>query len=131
MATGDGISTAKAVAAQLGIDEIHGEVKPADKLELVDKLQTEGCIVAMAGDGINDAPALAKANVGIAMGTGTDVAMNSAQVTLVKGDLRGISIARDLSNKTVLNMKQNLGFAFIYNALGVPLAAGVLYPFAG
>ncbi|EIW87629.1 heavy metal translocating P-type ATPase [Alishewanella agri BL06] len=131
MATGDGISTAKAVAEQLGIDEVHGEVKPADKLNLVDKLQSEGCIVAMAGDGINDAPALAKANVGIAMGTGTDVAMNSAQITLVKGDLRGISIARDLSNKTVLNMKQNLGFAFIYNALGVPLAAGVLYPFAG
>ncbi|MEL7399173.1 MAG: copper-translocating P-type ATPase, partial [Pseudomonadota bacterium] len=131
MATGDGISTAKAVAEQLGIDEVYGEVKPADKLNLVDKLQSEGCIVAMAGDGINDAPALAKANVGIAMGTGTDVAMNSAQITLVKGDLRGISIARDLSNKTVLNMKQNLGFAFIYNALGVPLAAGVLYPFAG
>lgn len=131
MATGDGISTAKAVAEQLGIDEVHGEVKPADKLNLVDKLQSEGCIVAMAGDGINDAPALAKANVGIAMGTGTDVAMNSAQITLVKGDLRGISIARDLSDKTVLNMKQNLGFAFIYNALGVPLAAGVLYPFAG
>jgi Cu+-exporting ATPase len=131
MATGDGISTAKAVAEQLGIDEVHGEVKPADKLNLVDKLQSEGCIVAMAGDGINDAPALAKANVGIAMGTGTDVAMSSAQITLVKGDLRGISIARDLSNKTVLNMKQNLGFAFIYNALGVPLAAGVLYPFAG
>jgi Cu+-exporting ATPase len=131
MATGDGISTAKAVAEQLGIDEVHGEVKPADKLNLVDKLQSEGCIVAMAGDGINDAPALAKANVGIAMGTGTDVAMNSAQITLVKGDLRGISISRDLSNKTILNMKQNLGFAFIYNALGVPLAAGVLYPFAG
>lgn len=131
MATGDGVSTAKAVAKQLGIDEVHGEVKPADKLDLVSKLQAEGRIVAMAGDGINDAPALAKANVGIAMGTGTDVAMNSAQVTLVKGDLRGISIARHLSDSTVSNMKQNLGFAFIYNALGVPLAAGVLYPFTG
>ncbi len=131
MATGDGVSTAKAVAQRLGIDEVHGEVKPADKLELVSKLQSEGRIVAMAGDGINDAPALAKANVGIAMGTGTDVAMNSAQVTLVKGDLRGISIARHLSDKTIANMKQNLGFAFIYNALGVPLAAGVLYPFTG
>jgi Cu+-exporting ATPase len=131
MATGDGVSTAKAVAARLGIDEVHGEVKPADKLDLVSKLQAEGRIVAMAGDGINDAPALAKANVGIAMGTGTDVAMNSAQVTLVKGDLRGISIARHLSEKTMANMKQNLGFAFIYNALGVPLAAGVLYPFIG
>jgi len=131
MATGDGISTAKAVAQQLGIDEVHGEVKPADKLDLVSKLQAEGRVVAMAGDGINDAPALAKADVGIAMGTGTDVAMNSAQVTLVKGDLRGISIARHLSDKTIANMKQNLGFAFIYNALGVPLAAGVLYPFVG
>ena len=131
MATGDGVSTAKAVAARLGIDEVHGEVKPADKLDLVSKLQAEGRIVAMAGDGINDAPALAKANVGIAMGTGTDVAMNSAQVTLVKGDLRGISIARHLSDKTIANMKQNLGFAFVYNALGVPLAAGVLYPFTG
>lgn len=131
MATGDGVATAKAVARQLGIDEVHGEVKPADKLDLVSKLQAEGRIVAMAGDGINDAPALAKANVGIAMGTGTDVAMDSAQVTLVKGDLRGISIARNLSEKTVANMKQNLGFAFIYNALGVPLAAGVLYPFTG
>lgn len=131
MATGDGVSTAKAVAGRLGIDEIYGEVTPSDKLDLVNKLQSEGRIVAMAGDGINDAPALAKANVGIAMGTGTDVAMNSAQVTLVKGDLRGISTARFLSEKTVTNMKQNLGFAFIYNALGVPLAAGVLYPFAG
>ena len=131
MATGDGVATAKAVAEQLGIDEVHGEVKPADKLDLVSKLQAEGRIVAMAGDGINDAPALAKADVGIAMGTGTDVAMNSAQITLVKGDLRGISTARHLSDLTVANMKQNLGFAFVYNALGVPLAAGVLYPFMG
>ncbi|PLC47943.1 copper-translocating P-type ATPase [Pollutimonas subterranea] len=131
MATGDGVSTAKAVAQQLGIEEVHGEVKPADKLDLVSKLQAEGRVVAMAGDGINDAPALAKADVGIAMGTGTDVAMNSAQVTLVKGDLRGISIARHLSEATIANMKQNLGFAFVYNALGVPLAAGVLYPFVG
>ncbi len=131
MATGDGLTTAKSVATQLGIDEVHGEVKPADKLALVDKLQREGRVVAMAGDGINDAPALAKADVGIAMGTGTDVAMNSAQVTLVKGDLRGIVQARAISQETVANMKQNLGFAFVYNALGVPLAAGVLYPFTG
>ncbi|MBP6017899.1 MAG: copper-translocating P-type ATPase [Burkholderiaceae bacterium] len=131
MATGDGVSTAKAVAQRLGIDEFHGEVKPADKLALVTTLQHQGHIVAMAGDGINDAPALAKADVGIAMGTGTDVAMSSAQVTLVKGDLRGISIARHLSDATIANMKQNLGFAFIYNALGVPLAAGVLYPLTG
>jgi Cu+-exporting ATPase len=131
MATGDGLTTARAVAARLGIDEVHGEVKPADKLALVDKLQREGRIVAMAGDGINDAPALAKADVGVAMGTGTDVAMNSAQVTLVKGDLRGIAEARIVSEKTIANMKQNLGFAFIYNALGVPLAAGVLFPFTG
>ena len=131
MATGDGLTTAKAVAAKLGIGEVQGEVKPADKLALVDKLQREGRIVAMAGDGINDAPALAKADVGVAMGTGTDVAMNSAQVTLVKGDLRGIAQARAISTETVANMKQNLGFAFVYNALGVPLAAGVLYPFTG
>ena len=131
MATGDGLTTAKAVAARLGIDEVHGEVKPADKLILIERLQKEGRTVAMAGDGINDAPALAKADVGIAMGTGTDVAMNSAQVTLVKGDLRGITIARSLSEATVGNMKQNLMFAFLYNALGIPIAAGVLYPLTG
>ena len=131
MATGDGLTTAQAVAARLGIDEVHGEVKPADKLQLVEKLQKEGRVVAMAGDGINDAPALAKADVGVAMGTGTDVAMNSAQITLVKGDLRGIVIARALSEATVGNMKQNLVFAFLYNALGIPIAAGVLYPLTG
>ena len=131
MATGDGITTAKAVAVKLGIEEVHGEVKPQDKLELVAKLQNEGAVVAMAGDGINDAPALAKADIGIAMGTGTDVAMNSAQVTLVKGDLRGIAHARVISDATIRNMRQNLAFAFVYNALGVPLAAGVLYPFTG
>jgi P-type Cu+ transporter len=131
MATGDGVTTAKAVGAKLGIEDVHGEVKPQDKLALVDLLQKQGRIVAMAGDGINDAPALAKANVGIAMGTGTDVAMNSAQVTLVKGDLRGISLALALSNATVGNMKQNLMFAFLYNALGIPLAAGLLFPFTG
>src|SRR5450830_335931 len=131
MATGDGLTTAQAVAAKLGITEVYGEVKPTDKLALVDKLQREGRIVAMAGDGINDAPALAKADVGVAMGTGTDVAMNSAQVTLVKGDLRGIAQARVISQETIANMKQNLGFAFIYNSLGVALAAGVLFPFTG
>ena len=131
MATGDGLTTARAVGQRLGIEEVHGEVKPADKLRLVEKLQSEGRIVAMAGDGINDAPALARADVGIAMGTGTDVAMNSAQLTLVKGDLRGIATATALSVATVANMKQNLAFAFIYNALGIPLAAGLLYPFTG
>jgi P-type Cu+ transporter len=131
MATGDGLTTARAVAARLGIDEVHGEVKPADKLLLVEKLQKEGRVVAMAGDGINDAPALAKADVGVAMGTGTDVAMNSAQITLIKGDLRGIAVARALSEATVDNMKQNLVFAFLYNALGIPIAAGVLYPLTG
>ncbi len=131
MATGDGLTTARAVAARLGIDEVHGEVKPADKLQLVERLQREGRVVAMAGDGINDAPALAKADVGVAMGTGTDVAINSAQVTLVKGDLNGIAIAREISEATVANMKQNLLFAFLYNALGVPVAAGVLYPLTG
>jgi len=131
MATGDGLTTARAVAARLGIDEVHGEVRPQDKVDLVAKLQAEGRRVAMAGDGINDAPALARANVGIAMGTGTDVAMASAQVTLVKGDLRGIVRARELSEATVANMKQNLWFALAYNALGVPVAAGVLYPVFG
>jgi Cu+-exporting ATPase len=131
MATGDGHTTADAVAARLGIDEVHGEVKPADKLALVERLQAQGRVVAMAGDGINDAPALARADVGIAMGTGTDVAMSSAQVTLVRGDLRGISRARALSMATVRNMRENLAFAFVYNALGVPLAAGVLYPLTG
>ena len=131
MATGDGLTTARAVGQRLGIEEVHGEVKPADKLQLVERLQREGRVVAMAGDGINDAPALARADVGIAMGTGTDVAMNSAQLTLVRGDLRGIATARALSVATVANMKQNLGFAFVYNALGVPLAAGVLFPFTG
>jgi Cu+-exporting ATPase len=131
MATGDGPTTAQAVARKLGIDEVHGEVRPQDKADLVARLQSEGRRVAMAGDGINDAPALARANVGIAMGTGTDVAMNSAQVTLVKGDLRGIARARQLSEATVRNMYQNLLFALIYNTLGVPIAAGVLYPFFG
>jgi len=131
MATGDGVTTAKSVARRLGIEEVHGEVKPQDKLVLVERLQKEGRIVAMCGDGINDAPALAKSNVGIAMGTGTDVAINSAHVTLVKGDLRAIARARNLSVDTVRNMRQNLGFAFVYNALGIPLAAGLLYPFTG
>ncbi|WGE56092.1 heavy metal translocating P-type ATPase [Actinobacillus equuli subsp. equuli] len=131
MATGDGLTTANAVGAKLGIDEVHGEVKPADKLALIERLQNEGRVVAMAGDGINDAPALAKADVGIAMGTGTDVAMSSAQITLVKGDLRGIATARKLSEATVRNMKENLLFAFLYNGLGVPVAAGVLHPFTG
>ena len=131
MATGDGLTTAQAVGRRLGIDEVHGEVKPADKLKLVEKLQAEGRVVAMAGDGINDAPALARADVGIAMGTGTDVAMNSAQITLVKGDLRGIATARALSVATVANMKQNLAFAFVYNALGIPIASGLLYPYTG
>lgn len=131
MATGDGLTTAKAIGSRLAINEVYGEFKPSDKLALVEKLQNEGCIVAMAGDGINDAPALAKADVGIAMGTGTDVAMNSAQVTLVQGDLRGILTARMLSNATITNMKQNLTFAFLYNVLGVPLATGILFPMTG
>ena len=131
MATGDGATTAMAVGRSLGIDEVHGEVRPADKAALVARLKAEGRTVAMAGDGINDAPALAAADVGIAMGTGTDVAMSTAQVTLVKGDLRGIMRARALSQATVRNMRQNLAFAFLYNALGVPIAAGVLFPLFG
>ncbi len=131
MATGDGKTTADAVARELGIEEVHGEVRPQDKADLVARLKGEGRRVAMAGDGINDAPALAAADVGIAMGTGTDVAMTSAQVTLVKGDLRGIVRARQISRATVRNMQQNLTFAFAYNSLGVPVAAGVLYPALG
>jgi Cu+-exporting ATPase len=131
MATGDSRTTATAIARTLGLDAFEAEVTPARKLEIVRRLQGEGHVVAMAGDGINDAPALAQAQVGIAMGSGTDVAMESAAVTLVKGDLRGIARARRLSRATMRNIRQNLFFAFFYNALGVPLAAGVLYPVLG
>ncbi len=131
MLTGDSRTTAEAVAARLGIDEVLAEVLPDQKAEAVQRLQGEGRVVAMAGDGINDAPALARAEVGIAMGTGTDVAMESAGVTLVKGDLRAIVRARRLSRATMRNIRQNLFFAFVYNALGVPVAAGMLYPFFG
>jgi Cu+-exporting ATPase len=131
MATGDAAATAEAIAKATGIDEVHGEVRPADKARLIGALRAQGRVVAMAGDGINDAPALAAADVGIAMGTGTDVAISSSQVTLVKGDLRGIARAREISAATVRNMHQNLGFALVYNALGVPIAAGVLWPWTG
>ncbi|WP_395077051.1 HAD-IC family P-type ATPase, partial [Hyphococcus sp.] len=131
MLTGDSKATAEAVGAKIGIDEIHADVSPEDKHRIISELQASGSKVAMAGDGINDAPALAQADVGIAMGTGTDVAMESAGITLVKGDLRGVARARRLSQATMRNIRQNLFFAFIYNALGVPIAAGVLYPFFG
>src|SRR5262249_49886331 len=131
MASGDSATTALAVGRALDLDEVQGGMRPADKLALIARLQAEGRTVAMAGDGINDAPALAQADVGIAMGTGTDVAIASAAVTLVKGDLRGVVAALALSRATVTNMRQNLTFAFLYNALGIPLAAGVLYPVTG
>jgi Cu+-exporting ATPase len=131
MLTGDNLRTANAVAKRVHVEEVIADVLPHQKAEVVKKFQNEGKIVAMAGDGINDAPALAQADVGIAMGTGTDVAMKSAGVTLVMGDLKGIVRARELSEATISNIKQNLFFAFIYNALGVPVAAGVLFPAFG
>ena len=131
MLTGDNRTSAEAVARKLGIDEVEAEVLPTQKGEVVRRLQENGRIVAMAGDGINDAPALAAANVGIAMGTGTDIAIQSASIILVKGDLRGIARAIELSRKTMRNIRQNLFFAFAYNTLGVPIAAGILYPFFG
>jgi Cu+-exporting ATPase len=131
MLTGDNRMTAQAVASAVGIDQVEADVLPDQKAAVVKSLQQRGEHVAMAGDGINDAPALAQADVGVAMGTGTDIAIESADVTLVKGDLRGIVRARRLSRATMKNIRQNLFFAFVYNTLGVPVAAGVLYPFAG
>jgi Cu+-exporting ATPase len=131
MLTGDSRATAAAIARQLGIEEFQAEVLPGGKAEFIKTLQAEGRRVAMAGDGVNDAPALAQANIGIAMGSGTDIAIESGDVTLVKGDLRAIARARNLSHATMRNIRQNLFFAFIYNLLGVPIAAGILYPFTG
>jgi Cu2+-exporting ATPase len=131
MLTGDNVNTAKAVADELGLSSYKAGCLPEDKLNEIKRLQAEGKIVAMAGDGINDAPALAQANIGIAMGTGTDVAIESAKITLVKGDLLGIVKAKNLSHAVMKNIKQNLFFAFFYNVLGVPIAAGILYPFFG
>ena len=131
MLTGDNRRTADAVARKLGIDEVEAEVLPDQKSAVVERLKREGCTVAMAGDGVNDAPALAAADIGIAMGSGADVAIESAAVTLLRGDLAGIVRARRLSRATMRNIRQNLFFAFIYNAAGVPVAAGVLYPFLG
>ena len=131
MLTGDNRATATAVARQVGIDDVEAEVLPDQKRDVVKRLKAAGRRVAMAGDGVNDAPALAEAHVGLAMGTGTDVAMESAGVTLVSGDLRGIARARRLSQATMQNIRQNLFFAFVYNSIGVPIAAGVLYPFFG
>jgi Cu+-exporting ATPase len=133
MMTGDNRATAEAIGRTLGIPsaDIHAEVLPTDKRDLIRRLESQGRVVAMAGDGVNDAPALAAASVGIAMGTGTDIAIESAGITLVKGDLRGIQRARYLSRATMRNIRQNLFLAFIYNAVGVPVAAGILYPFIG
>jgi Cu2+-exporting ATPase len=131
MLTGDNKDTAKAVATEMGLRNFKSEILPEDKLREVEKLQNSGKLVAMAGDGINDAPALAKSDIGIAMGTGTDVAIESAQITLVKGDLFGIVKAHNLSKKVMKNIKQNLFFALLYNSIGVPIAAGILFPFFG